>query len=274
MDTKKVLVIAYACEPNKTSEPGVGWHFSHEIAKFMDVTVLTRANNKQGIEAKKNTFGIKYIYFDLPEFYTRIKKHIPLGIQIYSKFWQWKAYTEVKKIIDKNEEKFDVIHHLTFGTTKNVPPVYRFDVPFIWGPIGGGDLIPYRFLKKMDLRSHITEFFYILIHAISKISPWSYLSRKKAKAIIFRTSSSANNFPKNGCKNRYLISETALPKTVSGRFNKKISDVLNTVCIGRIMHGKGYIYALQGFHNFLIAGGNGRLVFLGKGPEEDICRNE
>ena len=28
---KNVLIIAYACEPGKTSEPGVGWNFSKEI---------------------------------------------------------------------------------------------------------------------------------------------------------------------------------------------------------------------------------------------------
>ena len=34
-DKKKVLILAYACEPNKPSEPGVGWHLGREISEFM-----------------------------------------------------------------------------------------------------------------------------------------------------------------------------------------------------------------------------------------------
>lgn len=37
----KILVSAYACEPGKGSEPGVGWSFVNELAKKHNVTVLT-----------------------------------------------------------------------------------------------------------------------------------------------------------------------------------------------------------------------------------------
>ena len=43
----KVLLSAYACEPNKGSEPGVGWNWLIEIAKLNHkVTVITRSNKK------------------------------------------------------------------------------------------------------------------------------------------------------------------------------------------------------------------------------------
>ena len=46
----KVLAFAYACEPNKGSEPGVGWNLARNIAKYHDVWVLTRSNNRTAIE--------------------------------------------------------------------------------------------------------------------------------------------------------------------------------------------------------------------------------
>jgi hypothetical protein len=49
----KVLLSAYACEPNKGSEPGVGWQWTLEIARLSyDVWMLTRANNRENIEAE------------------------------------------------------------------------------------------------------------------------------------------------------------------------------------------------------------------------------
>ena len=50
-----ILLIAYACEPDKTSEPGVGWNFSREILNFdmvKHVTMITRANNQKNIESQ------------------------------------------------------------------------------------------------------------------------------------------------------------------------------------------------------------------------------
>ena len=46
----KVLISAYACEPGKGSEPEVGWQWALQMARHHDVTVLTRANNRQAIE--------------------------------------------------------------------------------------------------------------------------------------------------------------------------------------------------------------------------------
>ena len=263
---KKVIIVAYAYEPGKTSEPGVGWHFAHEIAKFMDVTVLTRANNKLSIEKIKDDVNIRYVYFDLKPFYTKIKKNIPLGIQIYFSLWQHGAYKELKRILIN--EKFDIIHHLTFGMTKLVPPAYKFDLPFIWGPIGGGDTIPFNFLKKMGLKPIIDEGIYRFVHKISDLSPFSYLTRNKVSNISFRTYSSMDGFPKTGCKNRKVISESAMPDV---KFIKNIKKSLNNfqiLCIGRMIHGKGYDYALKGFYDFLLKGGKGKLIFLGDGPEK------
>lgn len=46
----KILLSAYACEPNKGSEPGVGWGWATELAKHHQVWVLTRDNNQPVIE--------------------------------------------------------------------------------------------------------------------------------------------------------------------------------------------------------------------------------
>ncbi|MGB8801257.1 MAG: hypothetical protein WCC97_11250, partial [Candidatus Acidiferrales bacterium] len=46
----KILLSAYACEPDKGSEPGVGWNHVKQAARFHDVWVLTRSNNRASIE--------------------------------------------------------------------------------------------------------------------------------------------------------------------------------------------------------------------------------
>ena len=46
----RVLLSAYACEPGKGSEPGVGWNWVKQLARHEDVWVLTRSNNRGAIE--------------------------------------------------------------------------------------------------------------------------------------------------------------------------------------------------------------------------------
>ena len=266
---KHVVLIAYAFEPHKTSEPGVGWNFIHEIAKFMQVTVLTRSNNRKAIEAELDYENINVLYFDLSDRIMALKKKIPFGIQIYYTLWQRGAYKMLEGKFKRGELEADVLHHLTFGMTKNVPPLGKFKVPFIWGPIGGGDRIPFTFLKEMGLKAIFQELSYRFMHLSSNLSLRSYQTRKNAKAILFRTQSALINFPQNGCENRVLISETAMPEPVKTYNSKVIGDKLKCICVGRLMHGKGYLYALKGFHQYLQMGGAGRLIFVGEGPEKN-----
>ena len=70
----KILLSAYACEPNKGSEPEIGWRWATELSNFAnEVYVITRLNNKQNIEEElktKNYKNIEFIYFDLPKWFT------------------------------------------------------------------------------------------------------------------------------------------------------------------------------------------------------------
>jgi glycosyltransferase involved in cell wall biosynthesis len=197
-----------------------------------------------------------------------LKKKIPFGLQIYYVLWQWGVYLKIRNITKKQKNRFDFCHHLTFGMTKMVPPSFLINIPFIWGPIGGGDMIPFSFLKTMGLKAWIGEGIYYLLHKSSNLSPIAFFTRRKAKAIIFRMKSAQNHFPQNGCQARFIISETAQPVHNPEEIKEKNYNQVNAVCIGRMIHGKGYIYALKGFHNYLVAGGKGTLVFLGNGPEE------
>jgi hypothetical protein len=76
-DMHNILVNAYACEPLKGSEQGVGWNWVIQLAKTNKVHVITRANNRAVIERhfpnelRDNLF---FYYYDTPKPILRIKK--------------------------------------------------------------------------------------------------------------------------------------------------------------------------------------------------------
>jgi len=262
---KKVLIIAYACEPNRTSEPGVGWHFTKEISNSFNTIVLTRKNNKNAIEKVKNDKR-EFLYYDLPFFFKKLKKNLPLGTQLYYIIWQWGAYLYAKKLIENSNISVDLLHHLNFGISWITPPAFLFKIPFIWGPIGGGDFIPLSFLKQMTYKSILQESFYYILNKFNKISFFSFLTRKKAKVIIFRTSSAKQAFPFNKDKLYSIISETAYSDIIP-KIDKTHNDYIHALCIGRMAYWKGFSLAVKGFHSFIQNGGKGKLELFGEGPE-------
>ena len=70
----KVLLSAYACEPNYGSEPSVGWRWALELAKLgYEVFVVTREMHKEEIEKElaKEEYNlirekICFFYYDIP----------------------------------------------------------------------------------------------------------------------------------------------------------------------------------------------------------------
>ena len=135
-----VLMLAYACEPLKGSEPGVGWNLSVELSKLHKVTVLTRRNNKSAIEeylSKHPLDNIQFVYHDFPERWMLIKKKI--SEQAYYMLWNLTAKHVVKSII-KNEN-IDILHHLTFNQYRTPSAGYFVNKPFVVGPVGGAELI-------------------------------------------------------------------------------------------------------------------------------------
>jgi len=66
----RILAIAYACEPGKGSEPGVGWVWSRMLARLGETWVVTRANNRPAIEEALSSLPPeerpRFVYVDLP----------------------------------------------------------------------------------------------------------------------------------------------------------------------------------------------------------------
>ena len=91
----KVLMSAYACEPGKGSEPEVGWQWALQMARFHDVTVLTRANNRGPIEAALAALRGRqplpeFVYHDRGTFLLDMKRHTK-AVKLYYLLWQRSA---------------------------------------------------------------------------------------------------------------------------------------------------------------------------------------
>ena len=141
----KILLLAYACEPNRGSEPGVGWQWALNMSadKQKEVYVLTRSNNRDVIDAywtnSKCPDNLHFFYFDLPKTLTWAKHH-GLPVNLYYAWWLIGSVNYAKRLHE--EYQFDIAHHITFGVFRDPCPLYKLNIPYVIGPAGGGEVTP------------------------------------------------------------------------------------------------------------------------------------
>lgn len=200
-----ILISAFSCLPNRGSEPGVGWNWALEAAKTQNVYVLTREKCKNKIEPeipKELRQSLKFVYCDSS------KKLRNISIYLEYIHWQLKAYLFAKKLC--NDINFDYVIHLTFGNMFLPVWMHKLPVPFIWGPLGGGESVPYQFYKKFKFKNKIPHIIKSFMIKTVRINPFILNPAKRAKLIIARTDDTKNVFPKKFHNKIVLKLETCL----------------------------------------------------------------
>jgi glycosyltransferase involved in cell wall biosynthesis len=154
----KILVSAYACAPNKGSEPGMGWNFVTGLANFHELHVIVEKRKwEQPIleylkvypELKAN---LRFYFIDKKR-NKWLRKLWPPSYYCYYKNWQKKAYKLALKLNEK--ENFDIIHQLNMVGYREPGYLWKINKPFVWGPIGGLESSPWRFLPSLGAKGFI-----------------------------------------------------------------------------------------------------------------------
>jgi glycosyltransferase involved in cell wall biosynthesis len=133
----KILLSAMACSPGVGSEPATGWNWARSLADLgHDVTVLTMANYREPILAAEPR-DIDFQFIDIPISPLPRFTRTLWTADIYRR-WQDAALSHVAA----KPHKYDVVHHVTWGSLHLGSMLWKLQVPMVYGPIGGGQTAP------------------------------------------------------------------------------------------------------------------------------------
>ncbi len=266
----KVLVSVYACEPDKGSEPGVGWNWVRQIARFHKVWAITRKNNRESIEraqTKEPILNIDWVYFDLPR-WARFWKRGQRGVHLYYYLWQIGAYFVGKRL--HREVGFDLVHHVTFGTYWIPSFLALLPVHFVWGPVGGGESTPKAFYKTFSFRNKVYEWLRDAARWLGQRDLFVHLDARRATIALAKARESADQL-RLLCGNRVqLYSESGITKEEIVKLNSlplRNTNPFRLVSIGRLLHWKGFHLGLMAFARFQQDFPNSEYYLIGEGPE-------
>lgn len=154
----KVLLGCYACDPNRGSEPGMGWNFAYNISKHHDVhAIVEEGEFKESLErfSRENPEAVRNITFHfVPRtHHERLRKIWPPSYYFFYRLWHKRAY-QLAKELDKREN-FDIVHQVNMAGYREPGYLWKLGKPFIWGPLGGFKNTEWRLLPGLGIRDFI-----------------------------------------------------------------------------------------------------------------------
>ena len=182
----RILVFAYACEPTEGSEPGAGWSWARMLAGLGEAHVMTRSNNRRAIEAHvaglPERGHLHFHYVDLPA-WARFWKRGQRGVRIYYLLWQLAAVRKARRL--SRDTPFDLAWHVTLANAWLGSLAWRLNVPFVYGPVGGGVAPPWRLLPTLGFRGVAYEALRALTRATCRYAnPFARLAWRRADLIL------------------------------------------------------------------------------------------
>jgi glycosyltransferase involved in cell wall biosynthesis len=166
MEKLKVLVSAYACNPYKGSEEGVGWGWVKALSRLHNLHVITAEYHRLDIEkAQRETpeffSNLKFYYvphkpwhYKPTKIWVKIEGSVLKPIMNWSyRLWLRDAYKMAMKLT--HEINFNLIHQLTYVGFRFPGHLWKLNIPFVWGPIGGLENTPWRFLPVLGIRGAV-----------------------------------------------------------------------------------------------------------------------
>ncbi len=153
--------MAYECSPYRGSEWAAGWGRVLGAAKVAETHVVTSEANFAALE-RARTEGLLpanvFFYTPAPDAKLRsLDRNRALFAYNYTAYhyWQLLAFKLVRELHDR--EHFDLVHQVSVCTFREPGYGWKLPVPFVWGPVGGTQNFPARFLPMLPPAEAVKE---------------------------------------------------------------------------------------------------------------------
>lgn len=269
----KILLSAYACEPNKGSEPGVGWNWTQALLKQGHaVHLLTRSNNRASVEAALSLQQVKptTAYYDLPRWCQRWK-HWPGGIYLYYLLWQIGAYRRAAML--HATEKFERVHHITFASFRQPSFMGRLGIPFIFGPVGGGEEMPRIFRKGIPLTGRLLEALRNIGNRLTFIDPLMLSTFSSASLVACTTSDTLKRIPARFHRKCIVLPTIGIEEAEIAAPSSNTVSEPRFLFVGRLIYWKGVHLALRALAQVRRSVPLASLRVIGDGRDAEWLKN-
>jgi glycosyltransferase involved in cell wall biosynthesis/peptidoglycan/xylan/chitin deacetylase (PgdA/CDA1 family) len=219
----RVLLLAYACTPFHGSENATGWNRAVQTARFCDTWVICEAHECAGdiarhLAARGPIAGLHFCFVAKTPF-QRALERIPGLYYLSYHLWHRQAYQAAFRL--HAAAPFDLVHQANMCGYREPGYLWRLDAPFVWGPVGGTQNYPWRFLGEAGVKGAAAELIRAGVNTLQlRFSPRVRRAARRAAAILV-----ANSTVRRDLERAHGVATTTLIETGLCRPPRGISRV-------------------------------------------------
>jgi len=280
----KVLISAFSVSPTGNSEKAVGWNWAIQASRYYDVWVLTTTEHRETILKElrdRPRPSLHFVFHRGPkEGFLRSlgrRKHV----FFYAEYllWQLSAIQAAREL--HLAVGFDVAHHLTWATCRFPSALAWLDVPFIWGPVGGGEAAPSSTYDLLNKRGILGEIAREISNWVTRFEPLVKHTGARAARILATTRETMEKLPRDHTSKAEVYPAIGLSASDIDRELENHLDLRTDSCdhdsarllfVGRLLSWKGCDLAIRAVAHLKQSGVKTSLTVVGDGPERNVLR--
>lgn len=254
----RVLLSSFQCNPDQGSELGNGWNWARALSDLgHDVTVLSQPSHIIRAAAPPDITFLHAGANGSP--LGRVST--TAGNAHYYLRWQDSAL----EFVEEWAEKYDVVHHVSWGSLHLGSMLWRLPTPFVFGPVGGGQTAPGRYWRYFGREWPLELARTVVTRSALGLNPRSRDAVRGAAVTLVTNSATGEACRRLGAKDvRYMLAE-GIPADWVVERRSRPSGVPIVLWVGRLLPRKAPVLALQAFAE-LRRTMTARLVVVGDGP--------
>jgi glycosyltransferase involved in cell wall biosynthesis/O-antigen/teichoic acid export membrane protein len=268
----KVLLVGHACSPDRGSEPAVTWNFAWHLSRSHEVWVMTHPKFQDEVERYLTRFpnpNLQFIWLALDARWDPWRSvDSDRGLRLHYIIWQRRVLREAWRL--HRLHHFDLVHHVSWGTISEPPLLWKLPIPFVWGPVGGGQTTPPAFGRYFGGR-YLKETLRTLRVKIAGRRPALRAAVRGTSLLLSVNAATTTALEAAGATHVHQFLSCGVPENLmamcSSRRPRAPAEALRFLWAGRLIPIKGLGLALEAFARIephlavrlQVAGGDGPL---------------
>jgi glycosyltransferase involved in cell wall biosynthesis len=187
----------------------------------------------------------------------------PRGIRLHYALWQLFVLSKARQLHGRID--FDLAHHVSWGTISTPPLLWKLPIPFVWGPVGGGQVTPPSFRRYIGSQWASYTLRTLWVKAAPFLRPLRQAARRSA-AVLATNADTARCLKVAGAREVIPFIDNGMPASFDLRapFRRDLGRGFNLLWAGRLIRRKALPLALEALSQ--VRDLPVRLQIAGEGP--------
>ena len=266
----KILISAFSCAPWFGSEPAIAWGVIRRLSANHALWVLTDVHNRPYIEAALARSPLPSVRFTFVRAICKIEPARAAGWVQGLHYLLWQLYAFFAAAALHRRIRFDLAHHITYGSSWLPSLLGWLPIPFLWSA-GARETTPWNFYGVMSWRSRVAELMrssaVFFLGSLTRV-----LTASRARLILSPSSPAAwgaglpvQRFALGGLQPEEIDLLRAIPERCTGAFR--------AASIGRLLGWKGFALGIEAFTRLHRDHPDCEYWIFGDGPERRHLEN-